>query len=125
MRNYFMSVTVSMLLVPFVSWGQSSDDIMGLWMNEKGNRKIEIYKDGGYYYGKIVWVSGDTQNAKVNDIVLRQLSFNNKRWSGQVYIPSQGSEYNVQVRMSGHDLLRITASEGIFSRTKEWTRTKP
>ncbi len=32
------------------------DDLLGVWLNEEGTAKIEIYKNDGKYYGKIIWL---------------------------------------------------------------------
>lgn len=32
------------------------DALLGIWLNEEGTAKIEIYKDNGKFYGKIVWL---------------------------------------------------------------------
>lgn len=32
------------------------DDIIGVWLNEEGTAKVEIFKKGDEYFGKIVWL---------------------------------------------------------------------
>jgi len=48
------------LLFPCIAWGStpsvSPDDIIGTWLNEEGTAKVEIFKKGDEYYGKIVWL---------------------------------------------------------------------
>jgi uncharacterized protein (DUF2147 family) len=36
---------------------EPSDKIVGTWINEDKSSKIEIYKAGDAYAGKIVWIS--------------------------------------------------------------------
>ena len=35
---------------------RNPDDLLGVWLNEEGTAKIEIYKDNGKFFGKIVWL---------------------------------------------------------------------
>lgn len=37
-------------------WAVSPDDIIGTWLNEEGTAKIEIFKKGDEYFGKIIWL---------------------------------------------------------------------
>jgi hypothetical protein len=40
-----------------------ADDIIGIWLTAgKEPAKIQIYKSGGKYYGKIVWLKNSTDN---------------------------------------------------------------
>lgn len=40
------------------------DDIIGIWFNEEGTAKIEIYKIKDRYYGKIVWLKDPVYTAQ-------------------------------------------------------------
>jgi hypothetical protein len=45
---------------------KKADDIIGIWLtNSKEPAKIEIYKSGEKYFGKIVWLKNPTQNGKM------------------------------------------------------------
>ena len=33
-----------------------SDDILGIWLEEKKQSKIEIYKKDNNFFGKIIWL---------------------------------------------------------------------
>ncbi len=56
----FLSFQVVLLLLPAVRAGEiSADDILGTWVVEEDGEdveKIEIYKSGEKYFGKIVWL---------------------------------------------------------------------
>lgn len=39
-----------------VSAQKRASDIVGFWLSQEGNAKVEIYKSGDKYYGKIVWL---------------------------------------------------------------------
>src|SRR5262245_57666392 len=44
-------------LLSVSAWAQiSADDILGHWLSESGKAKIEVFKSGTNYYGKIIWL---------------------------------------------------------------------
>ena len=47
----------------------SQDEVVGVWLSETGNGKMEIYKKGDQCFGKIVWLktpNGDGGILKVD-----------------------------------------------------------
>ena len=34
---------------------QNSNDIIGIWLNEEKDAKIEIYKSENLFFGKLIW----------------------------------------------------------------------
>ena len=36
--------------------GQSADDILGVWYNQEKTGKVEVFKKGDKYFGKIIWL---------------------------------------------------------------------
>lgn len=33
------------------------DEVIGVWLSENGNEKVEIYEENGLYHGKLVWMN--------------------------------------------------------------------
>lgn len=59
MKTILSYVTVFLALFISKSYATDPDDIVGTWMylNEKNEQvKIEVYKEGDRYYGKIAWL---------------------------------------------------------------------
>jgi len=54
------------LLISFSAHSQNkADDIIGIWLTGgKEPAKIEIYKSGVKFYGKIIWLKNPTENGK-------------------------------------------------------------
>lgn len=50
---YFFCVMILPFLHPS---GTNPDDIIGVWLNEEGTAKVEIFKKADEFYGKIVWL---------------------------------------------------------------------
>ena len=62
-----MTRLTSVLLLLFVAFTApalaGSDDILGAWFNQAKDAKIEIFKCGNDYCGKIVWLKEPTYPA--------------------------------------------------------------
>ena len=44
--------------------GTNADLLCGVWQNSKAQIRVEIYKKGQYYYGKVVWMKYPYRNGK-------------------------------------------------------------
>jgi uncharacterized protein (DUF2147 family) len=92
-----------------------ADDILGIWLTSgKEPAKIQIYKSGQKYYGKIVWLQNPLNNGKpkldINNsdklnrnkqilglIILIGLEFDGNEWNeGKIYDPESGKIYSCQ-----------------------------
>lgn len=38
------------------AYAVNPDDILGTWLNEEGTGKVEIFKKGDEYFGKLIWL---------------------------------------------------------------------
>lgn len=145
MRYFFLSV-LSVILVgySFVSCNQAgSGALKGIWMDDEKNTKIEFFKDGDTYSGKIVWLSIPTDpegnpRLDVNNpdpekqkqpilgmILIRGLEYSDGSWeNGKIYAPRRGIYANCKVKIVSDDRLELTVYKAMFSQTKVWTREK-
>src|SRR5690349_8950783 len=89
------------------------DDIIGIWLTTgKEPAKIQIYRLGEEYYGKIIWLKNATENGKpkvdnrnpdkntrtqpiVGLVILKRCKFDgDNAWEdGEVYDPESGKTY--------------------------------
>jgi uncharacterized protein (DUF2147 family) len=138
--------TFVFLLSTSLLFGQNThkaDDIIGVWLSEKKDGKIEIYKSGNKYFGKLIWGNamfesdGVTSKKDVNNkdqklktrnlkdlIILTGFIFNDDVWdNGQIYDPQVGKLYSCTMKLK-NSILKIHGYVGIslFGRTSEWTR---
>ena len=126
-----------------------ADDIIGKWFTENNDAKIEIYKSGDKYYGKIVQlkepndkVTGkpktDTNNpdAKMHSkpllgmLLMYSFEFDGKKqWeNGTIYDAKSGKTYNCYINLESKDKMKVRGYIGKawmgLGRTTNWVRTK-
>ena len=130
-----------------------SDDILGTWFNQKQDAKIDIYKCGNDYCGKIVWLkepvypAGSTEGtpgtAKIDihnpDAARRktpildmqivqglQYSGDNLWKNGKIYDPDSGKTYSSKATLVSPTELDLRGFIGfsMLGRTEKWTRAK-
>lgn len=122
--------------------------ILGTWLTGSGNGKIEIYKNGATYQGKIVWISEpidpttgksktDTKHPNSNLhsrpivglINLWGFTHDEKEgtWAnGHIYDPKTGKEYKCTITAKDKNTLNVRGFIGfsLIGRTDVWTRIK-
>jgi len=144
-------VLMSALLSAASVFAAGPDDILGLWNTEKKDAKIEIYKCGSKYCGKIAWLKESTYPAGSKEGVPGTpiLDHNNpspklrKRpligspilidfvfagdsfWkSGKIYNSDNGKMYSGKMTLISPDQLNVRGFIGIslIGGSTTWTR---
>lgn len=134
---------VLLLLGMKAALAQTADAILGNWLNEEKDAKIQIYKTGSAYFGKIVWLKNPNEadgtpkidkknNAAalrsrpiMNLVILTKFNFDDGEWEdGEIYDPKSGKTYSSNMKLKG-DKLEIRGYVGIslLGRTTVWTRS--
>lgn len=149
MNKLFLRVFA--LLLAFMSCSIASaqhkaDDIVGFWLNQDKDAKIEITKQGGKFYGKIVWLANpidpETNKPKVDKNnpseslrtrptlgleILKAFVFDGKNeWNdGSIYDPKSGKTYSCFMKFESSNALKIRGYVGVslLGKTTIWTRT--
>jgi uncharacterized protein (DUF2147 family) len=123
---------------------QSSDAIVGTWFNTEKDAKVEIFREGGKYYGKVVWLQepredgrpkvdkNNTDKSKRDRPImgmrlLNDFKFKNGTWEdGTIYDPKNGKTYSATIKKKDENTLEVRGFVGIslIGRTVEWTRAK-
>ena len=143
--KYVLLLLVSITIVISTAFATPSDDVLGIWLNSSGKGKIQVYKENGKYYGKIVWLREplnekgqpkmDSNNPNANlkskplvgAIILRDFEFVDGEWTnGRIYDPENGKDYKCYMRFKDANTLNVRGYIGIsmIGRTEVWTRTK-
>jgi uncharacterized protein (DUF2147 family) len=126
------------------AFSQNADAVLGTWLSAEKNAKVQIYKAGGKYFGKIVWLKNpyeadgktpkhDKHNSSealrsrpiLNLVILTGFRYDDGEWEhGEIYDPKGGKTYSSKMKLNG-DKLEIRGYVGIsaFGRTTVWTRT--
>ncbi|MEA5139243.1 DUF2147 domain-containing protein [Arcicella rigui] len=128
---------IKILLVFFVFTGFRSmpyqsegDKIIGIYLNEQGNARVEMYQKSGKYFGKVVWVNPNAAQNKekgrsiLGMTIVSNLVYENQKWiGGSIYSPlkEQTAACEMKIADNGKDLM-VTVKKGFLSSTKIWKR---
>ncbi len=129
-------------LVVFTGYGQSQDAILGTWLTQIEDAHIEVYKKGGEYFGRVVWMAepldedGNPQVDKENPNpklkqrpilkmdILTGFSYEDNEWTdGFIYDPKSGETYDCKLWLE-NGTLKVRGYLGWLYDTKTWTRLK-
>jgi uncharacterized protein (DUF2147 family) len=121
-----------------------ADEIVGYWLThgEKPAR-VQVYKTGDHYAGKIVWLQFPEENGKpkmdsnnpdenkrsqplVGLVIMNGFRFDDGEWNdGKIYDPQNGKTYSCYLTLKDKNNLKVRGYIGIslLGRTEIWTRT--
>ncbi|WP_243406366.1 DUF2147 domain-containing protein [Siphonobacter curvatus] len=119
-------------------------DIEGVWFNEEKTSKIQIYKQGDQYFGKIIWIKEVQANQPKKDVnnpdeklrnrtlmglvILSNFkSDGEKVWSGgKIYDPRNGKTYSCRItKVSDRELaVRGYIGTPMLGRTTTFTKAE-
>jgi len=123
----------------------AGDKVLGQWFNEEKDAKVEIYKQGDKYFGKIVWLktpNGEDGNPKLDDknpdenlksrpikglVMLTDFVYDDGEWEdGEIYDPKSGKTYSCYMEFEKEDVLIIKGYIGVkwIGKTTYWTKAK-
>lgn len=148
-----MYILKTVLLVSFMSFSfvkqgktiDTSDKIVGAWLSEDKDLKVEIFKRNNQYYGKVVWFACIPSTPNMSDFkdsenpdqklrnrpwlgmeVVENLKFNGvDTWEdGKIYDPNSGRTYKSVVRLKNRNTLIVRGYWGIefFGKNLEFHR---
>ena len=121
------------------------DKVLGVWLSEEKDGKVEIYKAGNKYMGKLIWSNKmyeadgvtskkDLKNAEeklrnrnLKDLLLlTDFVFEDGAWTdGKIYDPKSGKTYSSTMKLQGTTLnIRGYVGISLLGRTTVWTRVK-
>ena len=124
-------------------FAQNGDAVKGVWLNNEKNAKLEVYKSGNSYFGKIIWskdmfeADGKTSKKDINNSneklrsrnllnlnILSGLTYDDGEWTGgELYDPKSGKTYKSKMKLKGGNLeIRGYVGSPMFGKTMVWTR---
>jgi uncharacterized protein (DUF2147 family) len=143
MKRLTILLTIILLSTKAIFAQSGADKIIGTWLNQEKDGKIEIYKNGDKYFGKIVWgkelfePDGKTSRTDIknsdpslrsrklyNLVILTNFKYDDGEWNGgKIYDPKSGKTYSCIMKFDG-DKLQIKGYIGVslLGRTTVWTR---
>jgi len=139
-----MMVLAAVLFTSFTAiFAQDPDVVKGVWLNDDKDAKVEIYKQGDKYFGKIVWTQNmyeadgktlrkDNKNSNEqlrnrtiqNMVILSGFNYSDGEWTGgEIYDPKSGKTYKSKMKIKGNSLeVRGYVGNPMFGKTTTWTR---
>jgi uncharacterized protein (DUF2147 family) len=141
-RSAAVVACVMTLLMPLSAGADAQQDaIVGTWLTDDGDSKVEISRGGTSYVGKIVWLKEPERDGKpVHDAKNRDAALRNRPimgldvlsgftyasngvWSGgSAYAPRRGRSYPAELSLTKDGRLDIKVKDGIFTKHQYWTR---
>jgi uncharacterized protein (DUF2147 family) len=119
----------------------AQDGILGTWLTDGGDSKVEVTRSGSRYAGRIVWLKETERDGKPvrdannSDAALRDrpvmglevlsgfIYASNGVWSGgTAYAPRKGRSFPAELSVTRDGRLDIKVKDGIFSKHLYWTR---
>ena len=144
-----VAFTLAGMFLVIFSYAQTTaaDAILGKWLNEDKDAHIQIYKENGKYFGKIVWLNEpnepDTGLPKLDDenedeslrsrpimglVLLKDFIYDGDgEWEdGTIYDPKNGKTYDCYINFDENGILKIRGYIGIswIGRNTYWTRVE-
>jgi uncharacterized protein (DUF2147 family) len=144
-----MRKIVLLILFIFIAAGlyahNNPDAILGTWINSSGKGHIQIFKQSGKYYGKIIWLKNpndesgkpkvDRKNPNQDErsrrllglVVLRDFKYEDDEWKGgKIYNPEDGKEYKCYMKLTSDKRLSVRGYIGfsLLGKTETFTRLK-
>lgn len=134
----------TLLVLSLVSYAQTSKAILGKWLDQEQDAKIEIYESNGKFYGKLCWLKkpyeadGKTlrkdvknKNEKLrertllNAVILTNFVFDDGKWDdGKIYDPKSGKTYSCVIKIKDGKLdVRGYIGSPMFGRSATFTKS--
>lgn len=124
MKLAFLLTALTLSVTLFAK--ENADDILGTWRNASGKGHVQIYKENGKYYGKLIWLKKthdangqpylDTKNPDkevctkplLGLVMLRDFLFDDGEWTGgKIYNPEDGKEYKSYMKLKDKNSLYV------------------
>jgi uncharacterized protein (DUF2147 family) len=146
--KFLAGIVLAAMLAAGSSIGHAQDStaanaVLGQWLTANGLSKVEIYKEGEEFLGRIVWLKEPEKDGKpkvdennpdaklrtrpiLGMTIMRGLKFDgDDTWKGgKIYDPKSGNDYSAKMTMpDAHTLeLRGYVLIPLVGRTETWTR---
>jgi uncharacterized protein (DUF2147 family) len=140
MKKIILLALLIILFTNYFSQTVNADAVVGTWLTATGKGKVQIYKQGKVYNGKIVWLKeslnteGKPKLDKNNPDdskktapllglnLLNGFVFDEDQWEdGTIYDPENGKIYNCKIKFRDGKLdLRGYIGISLIGRTQTW-----
>lgn len=143
--NYRILATALLWVASISGHAQSANDIVGTWFNAEKDGKIQVYKQGDAFFGKLSWLKTPTRDGKARTdennqdasqrnrpllgiVLLRDFKHDGGNvWTGgKIYDPKNGKTYSCKMTLANRNQLDVRGYVGtpLLGRTTTWTRAE-
>jgi len=140
MKKLITILTALVLCVNTFAQTVNKDAVVGTWLTGKGNGKVQIYKEGDKYNGKIVWLKepnyqdgkpkvdkhnpdvAKQSNPLLGQVMLIDFIFDKDKWTdGAIYDAENGKTYSCKITWRDGKLdVRGYIGISLIGRTDTW-----
>lgn len=145
---FLMIMLVARGVFPSAGYAVESNDILGQWVTEDRDCRVEIFKKGHRYFGKIVAIKppnylpgeingmdgkprqdSNNQNESLRSRLLvgielmKNFRFDDDKWvDGRIYDPKNGKTYECEISLAEDGTLYVRGYVGVslLGRTTVW-----
>ncbi|HEX8357620.1 MAG TPA: DUF2147 domain-containing protein [Segetibacter sp.] len=142
-KKLFLATLTLFTLAGFTT--SNEDSIIGVWANASNKGHLQLYKQNGKYYGKIVWLqkpNDETGKPKVDKhnpddrrkkqpllglVMLKDFVYEKGEWTdGKIYNPHDGKEYDCNMKLKDEKTLAVRGYLGfsLLGKTEKFTRIR-
>ncbi len=135
----YLTIFLSIVLLQFFYinnvQAQKADDIIGQYYTPKKDGKIQLYKVGNHYVGKLIWGKSNRKDFKNPNAALRSRDLigmvfltnfvydDGEYKDGKIYDPQSGKTYSSKMWLSNGNLkVRGFVGVSLLGRTEVFTR---
>jgi uncharacterized protein (DUF2147 family) len=100
-------------------------DVLGVWLHESGEARVQFAPCGDVVCGWIVWIkAGASTDARVGDRTFYAMRrVNSDQWRGKTLYPEDGEVYDATMQLEGSVLTTSgCAVGGLICKSVRWTR---
>ena len=118
-----------LMIASVMQTNQNDDAIVGLWWTEGKKAKVEIYKNGDHFEGKVVWLEKNDRgdhHPLMGKKLIHGFRQQDTRWiGGKVYDPENGKTYDSILKLQGKSLeVRGFIRMPMFGKSVFWKRVE-
>lgn len=135
--KYILLPIIALLFSSIKVSAQTADKIIGKYWSPKKDGKVEIYKVGDKYFGRIIWgnkPNKDTKNPKpelrsrdvIGMVFLSDFKYKDEQYQdGEIYDPTSGKTYSCNMWLQNQNLkVRGYLGISLLGRTETFERIK-
>jgi len=136
-----MKTILLAVLLTINQFVQAQSEIIGTWLTQDKESKVEMYEQNGKFFGKTIWLKNqNTENGSprldeknpnallknrllLNLVILTNFIYKDKEWiNGSLYDPYEGETYNCKMWLENSKTLKVRGYWGLLYETETWTK---